>query len=216
MKFIVKYSKDKDIWNHLNTNWRFTFNKHGREDIKDRIRKSYPKKFIDDLWNTDEESEAKKFIGQYLDFIGKPLPIIARGVEQLLNENKDEIVERLEKVYDEKFPFEEITVYIHSCLFSPYSYEEKWFMSSRNNSEDGHINTALHELNHFMFYYYYPDLKDEIGQEKYETLKEALAVYTNPEGNDKPSVQNMENFFKQNLNKSIKEILHKEDWRIYL
>ncbi|MBM4401733.1 MAG: hypothetical protein FJ044_00615 [Candidatus Cloacimonetes bacterium] len=105
-------------------------------------------------------------------------PIIVRGAEQLLNENAVKIIEKLEKTYNKPFPFNEVAVYITTANIHPYNYEEKWFMSGRNQSEQGHLRTAMHELNHFMFYYYYPHLKDKLGNEKFEILKEALAIYT--------------------------------------
>ncbi len=220
MKFIVKYSKEKDILNHLNTNWKFTFKKHGREDIKERIRGKYPKNYIADLWAAKTEEKARKiissFLGHFPERIQNTTPLIARGVSQLLNKESSEIISKLEKAYGEEFPFEKITVYIHTCLFSPYNYKERWFMTSRNNSEEGHIQTALHELNHFMFYHYYPQLKKEIGDENYERLKEALAIYTNPKGNDKPSVKKLETYFKKNLDKTIKEIFRQKNWKKYL
>jgi hypothetical protein len=220
MKFIVEYSKEKDIWNHLKTNWKFSFKKHGREDIKDRIKKSYPEKYLNDLWSAKTEEEARKIVTLFLDYLPKQIqnttPLIVRGVNQLLNERSEDIISKLEKAYEEKFPFDEITVYIHTCLFSPYNYEEKWFMSPRNSSEDEHIKTALHELNHFMFYSYYPNLRKELGNDKYETVKEALAIFTNPEGNDKPEVKKLEDFFKNNLNKSIGEVLKDKNWLRYI
>jgi hypothetical protein len=220
MKFIVKYSKERDVWNHLNTIWKFSFHKHGRKKIKNIIRKNYPANYLNDLWKAETEKGAKKIIDKYLNYLHEhvqnPTSLIVKETEKLLNENKGKIISRLETVYEEKFPFKIITVYIHTGLFSPYNYKERWFMTRRSGNEDKHVKIALHELNHFMFYYYYPQLKEKLGDEKYETLKEALAIYTNPEGNDKPNVQKLEDYFKKNLNKSIKVILQEKDWEKYL
>ncbi len=217
MIFVVKYSKEKDIWNHLNTNWKFSYRKHGREDILERIRKSYPDEFINNLQKAKSEKRARVVINNFLDTLPKSFhditPLIVRGVEQLLNEKKSEIVGKLEKVFEEKFPFSNITVYLSTCLFYPYSYKQRWYLLGRNSSEENHIKITLHELNHFMFYYYYPHLKKDLGKEKYEVLKEALAIYTNPEGNDKPGVQRLESYFKENASKSLKKLLAKKDWR---
>jgi hypothetical protein len=70
------------------------------------------------------------------------------------------------------------------------------------------ILVAKHELNHFMFFYYYPQLKEKLGEEKFEILKEALVIFTNPEGNDKPAVKKLENYFKTLSGKPATEIIN--------
>src|SRR3989304_940746 len=46
---------------------------------------------------------------------------------------------------------------------------------------------AIDELNHFMFYYYFGKLRGELGHEKFESLKEALTVFTNPDEEGYPA-----------------------------
>lgn len=82
-------------------------------------------------------------------------------------------------------------------------------MSRRSNSVEGHLNTTKHELNHFMFYYYYQEKlrKQSLSEEKIEKLKEALAILTNPEGNNKPDVKELEVFIQLQKNKTINQII---------
>ena len=82
-------------------------------------------------------------------------------------------------------------------------------MLNRKSDSSQIINTAKHELNHFMFYYYYSYLKDKLKEEKFERLKEALAIFTNPEGNDKPEVKELEQYLKPLSGKSMEEIIEK-------
>ena len=98
----------------------------------------------------------------------------------------------------------------------PYNFRQLWFMSGRNCTPKQHIRIAKHELNHFMFYHYYPQLQKELGKEKYEILKEGLAIYTDPNGNNKPAVKRIENYFRKNLDKTIDKIMAKGEWEKYL
>ena len=83
-------------------------------------------------------------------------------------------------------------------------------MVTRNNSIAGFINIAKHELNHFMFYFYYLDklTQQKVPQAKIEKIKEALAVFTNPEGNDKPDIKQLESYLKTLGGKSMDEIIN--------
>jgi len=83
-------------------------------------------------------------------------------------------------------------------------------MVTRNNSIAGFINIAKHELNHFMFYFYYLDkLKQQkVPQEKREKLKEALAIFTNLEGNNKPDIMELESYLKTLNGRSMEEIIN--------
>jgi len=217
MKFIVSYSQEKDVWNYLNSVWRFTYHKHGREDIRERLLSNFPQDFRDELNKAKTESGARKIIIKFLEWRRKnyanTTPVIIDWLQKNLNEKKDEIIRKLESVYKEKFPFEKIIVYLTTVNIFPYDFGERWFMSGKNLDLGGHIKTTLHELNHFMFYYYYPDLKKELGWKKYEILKEALAIYTNPEGNNKPDAKKFEDYFKKHLNKSIPSILAEGEWK---
>lgn len=219
MKFVVFYSQEKDAWNYLNSVWRFTYLKHGRVSIRERLLSNFPQNFRDNLDKAKTESEAKKIVIKYLKWHQKnhanTTPVIINWLQKNLNTKKDEIIRKLEDVYKEKFPFEKIIIYLTTVNIFPYNFKEKWFMSGKNQDLGSHIKTTLHELNHFMFYYYYPDLKKELGNERYEILKEALAIFTNPKGNDKPAVKKLEYYFKENLNKSVSNILKKGEWRNY-
>lgn len=219
MKFKVYYSIEKDIWNHLNANWKFGYPRYGRKSIQEKLLKPFPKEYKDNLAKAKTREAAVEVIKDYFVARSKSfnnlMPIVAKGVETLLNDGKTKIIDKLEKVYNKSFPFEKVTVYLTTAFIHPYNYEEGWFMTGYFSDMTRHISTATHELNHFMFYYYYPHLKDKIGNEKYEILKEALAIYTNPEGTDKPTVKKLEQYFKKHLDKTIDEIIEKGEWAKY-
>lgn len=219
MKFKVYYSIEKDIENHLNANWKFGYPRYGRKAIEEKLLSPYPADYKENLAEAKTKEQAVKVIKQYLNTraasFKKVLPIIVKGVEQILNEEKDNIIEKLERAYNKPFPFKEITVYLTTAYINPYNHEEKWFMSSCVSDIAEHIRIATHELNHFMFYYYYPHLKDKLGKEKFEILKEALSVFTNPEGTEKPTTEKMQGYFRQHIDKTIDKIIEKGEWEKY-
>jgi len=213
MKFIVNYSQEKDINNYLNSIWKFSYQKHGREGMENKLLKFFPEEFKVQIGNAQNKEDATVIIKNYLDNLSQSFkdqtPVLVIGVEKILNDHQTEIVGLLETAYQKKFPFDEITVFLTSLGICPYNYEKKWFMSRRSNSIDGHIDTTKHELNHFMFYFYYLDLLTEKGlpNEKIEKLKEAFAILTNPEGNNKPDIKELEEYIKSLKGQSTDKIV---------
>ncbi len=57
----------------------------------------------------------------------------------------------------QKFPFDEVTVYLTTIFVCPYNYKEKWFMTSFLNQPLLSVQVCAHELLHFHFLYYYYD-----------------------------------------------------------
>ena len=49
MLFAVDYSQEKDIQNYLNAGWKFTYAKHGRENIQEKLLQNYPQEFKNKL-----------------------------------------------------------------------------------------------------------------------------------------------------------------------
>jgi hypothetical protein len=219
MLFKVDYSVEKDIWNHLNSLWRFTYLKHGRRGMSEKLLKPYPERYKQALKKAENQEEATKVIKKFL--FSLPLNyrnttlVIAKGVEAILEENRQDIISSLEGCYNKRFPFNKIFIYITTVNIYPYNYEKRWIMTGRNSSIEGHIRTVKHELNHFMFYYYFPKLKEELGKVKYERLKEALAIFTSSGKNDKPAAEKLENYFKK-CKGTIPEILKRGDWKKYI
>ena len=213
MNFLVDYSLKKDIQNYLNAGWRFTYAKHGRENIQEKLLQNYPKSFKNKLLEAKTKSVAEKVVKDFLDSrpenFNRITKLIIKVCQQVLNEEKPYIIDLLQKIYQQPFPFEKITVYITTFSISPYDYKNRWFMITRNNSIAGFINTAKHELNHFMFYYYYLDklIQNGVSYQKREKLKEALVIFSNPGGNDKPDIKELESYLKTLKNKTMDEII---------
>lgn len=121
MIFWVKYSQNLDLRSYINKIWKKAWVDYGDKSKEYNYRYG-PKEFIDELTDAKDEKSAEKVVRRYWQ---KTLPpsfekdnvFLIKWFERFLNEEKDLIIGRLEKVYGEKFPFDEITVYLTTCPF---------------------------------------------------------------------------------------------------
>lgn len=217
VKFAVSYSEEKDIKVYLNALWKSPWVDYGKSHYE--IGKKYlPIEFLDSLKNAPSKIEAIKIIKDHWKNIRSSTftsnsELLSKWFSNFLNEEGNErIINRLEDIYQNKFPFKKINVYLTSFFSYPYNYKEKWFMVSRNSSLLWLLSTSLHELNHFMFYYYFNQNLENQGfsESQREHLKEALTILTSDdskENQEKPQVIPIQNFIKENKDKSIDKII---------
>ncbi len=181
---LSKYSQELDFEAYVNRIWKdgsVDYNDNG----KDFFYRFMPKDFIDDLMSAPDIESAHEVVKKYWQRTLSPSfdrdnDFLIKWFERLLNEEKENIIAWLEKAYAQPFPYDEITVYITICFFSPYNYDKLYFMVNRNSNFFGILNTSRHELNHFMFYHYHRDYLQERGvsNESIEFMKEAMAILT--------------------------------------
>jgi len=213
MNFLVTYSIKKDIKNYLSTLWRFRYLKYGREDIQRKLLAPFPRDFKNALVKASTEKEATLVIKRYLDSLPlkskASLKKTVRSLQEALSSKGEDIISLLEALYNKPFPFKKITIYITTLPICPYNFNEKWFMVSIQGSKDKQLETVKHELNHFMFYHYYSHLRKKLSYEKFESLKEALTVFTNPKGTGKPSVKKLEEYLKTLSGRPMDEVVNK-------
>lgn len=216
MDFIVEYSEEKDIQIYLDAIWKPIWTDYGK--TKYEIGQKYlPLEFLDNLKNSNDKDDAIKVIKDYWQKTRVPnfqqnTDLTIKWFSKFLNEEQELIIERLEKAYDKPFPFDKITVYITSFFSCPYNYKDKWYMIGRGYNLLGLLNTSTHELNHFMFYYYFANnlKKQNFNDKQIEYLKEALAIVTTnniEENKEKINVLPIQNFVKEIKSKPVSEII---------
>lgn len=212
MNFKVDYSISKDKDNYISSIWNFRWHKHGREKITNKLSSGLPKDLVLQLINQKKLKEAElvveKFLNSQDDKFLKSIEILKVGLEKNLNKQEKNIIETLETAYVKPVPFITLKVYITTIPICPYNFKERWFMVFKNHSKEKHIQTAIHELNHFMFYFYYWQLKDKVGSNFFEIIKEALTVLTNPEEAGYPGEKYLRKYIAENRNKNIEVILN--------
>lgn len=91
----------------------------------DRLAQAFPAKTIEAIRKATTEEDLKTV---YQDFLVKNRitvlgPVIALGVEKILNDHQDEIVGVLENVYGKSVPFESIKVRVVHALGYPFGFK---------------------------------------------------------------------------------------------
>lgn len=216
MKFVVKYSKEKDSIPYLNNFWKSSWVDYGGNRLE-MGKKYLPADFLDTLNKAETKDKAIEILLNYWKsvrnkYFKSDTDLVIKWYTRILNEEKDFIIKPLEKAYGKKFPFKNITVYLTTAPSCPYNYEKKWYMIHRNSQIMNLFNVSIHELNHFMFYYYWRQYLIEKGlnNNQIEYLKESFTVLTSSKPNeneDKPNILPIQNFVKENKDKSAKEII---------
>jgi len=153
MKFVVKYSPELDLQTYINKIWNNSWVDYG-DRKKENFYRWAPKEFIDNLMAAPDRESAEKVVKEYWKnnfspSFEKDNEFLIDWFGRLLNEEKDLIIKRLEKIYNKLFPFDEITIYLTTSFSCPYNYEKRYFMIGRNYNFFGILNTARHELNNF-------------------------------------------------------------------
>lgn len=210
------YSIDKDILNYLNVFGGFKYLKHGRNIALMKLTEGFPQEFLRKFSRDLKREEAIEIVRGYLryqhPFLFEYIARVIRHLQILLDSHEGEIVNKLETLYGTKFPFANIDMYITTLKICPHNYGEKWFMVSIYGDKDNHLKTTLHELNHFMFYYYFGNLEKKLGTVKFESLKEALTVLTNPEEEGYPAERKLRGWLKEQEG-TLTEIIKKGEWK---
>ena len=217
MEFIVEYSEEKDINVYLNALYNQDWTDYGT-NYHEIAKKYYPVEFLDNIKNSKTVDDARQVVSQYFkstrnQYYLQSSDFVAKWFARFLNEEQKLITGKLEKVFQQPFPFEKITVYLNSFYTNPYNYEEKWYMVGRDYNFWGLLKTSTHELNHFMFFFYFRDalIKRGFNKSQVDHLKESLAVLTsnNPEKENelKTKVLPIQKFVYENKDKSIDKII---------
>jgi|GEM_PF-1124230 len=213
MKFVVRYSPKLDLQNYLERVWRYNPQDLYGRDPK-RFLKQFPENFQHQIDQATTKQQATIAIINYwhqtrsINF-NQLTKKSVYWTERIINNEKENIIKLLEKIYQRPFPFNKITVYLTTLPICPFNYRRRWFMIQRNKGFPHLLSTSLHELNHFMFYYYYFNQlkKRNIDLHLIDTLREALAILSNPEGNDKPEVYPLEQFIKKHHRNKIDTLI---------
>ena len=191
----VAYNRGRDVQVYLNYLYQFKSYKHGRNNIREELLNSYPEEFRIALNNAPNRLEAARVAKNYLKdrYIGKRSYFrkVALMLEEAWIKQRADIERQLADLYGQKVPFQMIWVYYTTTPICPYNFRKREIIVSYKRPIDVQINILKHELNHFMFYNYFPELLEEFGKEKFESLKEALTVLTNPEEKGYPAQQKL-------------------------
>lgn len=210
MNLEVEYSVAKDTKTYVDLVYRFKALRHGREDIQESLLLKLEPDLQGILRSAETEEAAYKGVFDYLkNSYEKDPTVLDTSVVRLRDrwgKVGANIIYSLEFMYKKPFPFETVTAYLTTNNIFPYNYGERYFFANFRYLLL-QLNIAKHELSHFMFYYYYPELKERLGREKYELLKESLSFFSNPEQFGKPNEKVLRELYKSRIWEGLEEAI---------
>ena len=216
MKISVSYSFAHEVGNYFNSVYRFRWARHGNETLDQKLQAGLSRDFVKSLSNCKDDPLAKQVIKEYLlktDNQHNYLEI-SRKLEETWKANGKQIEKKLGRIYGKPFPFKTMNVYLTSIPINPYHYPD-WIMVYAFMPVEKQLRVLGHELNHFMFYYYFRDMEAQLGKEKFESLKEALTVLSEPEREGYPAQREMRMWLRKQEG-TVEEILKKPGWKTFL
>ena len=123
MKFIVKYSTEKDLVPYLNNFWKSSWIDYGGNRLE-MGKKYLPDEFLETLNKAKTKDEAINIILEYWKSVRnknfkKDTDLIIKWYSLILNEEQDLIIKPLEKVYSQKFPFKKLLALVNKKASVP-------------------------------------------------------------------------------------------------
>lgn len=200
MLLTVSYDPRRDAENYIHSIYERAYLAHGRADFIDNLISNIESDEIKTvLKEKTSREEALKTIATLLTQRYKDTSVdLDERARKLVEEWKrvgTQIEWQLAFIYQEPFPFEAVHVDLTSIPICPYHFIERRIFIYAKEPVSIQTNMLMHELNHFMFYQYYPHLLEKLGKEKYELLKESLTLFTNPEHVGKPNERPLRDLF---------------------
>jgi len=210
MNLNIKYSAEKDAKTYLNFIRNFKSFKHGRANIQGKLMKGIDESLQTLLLSEEPDDVVFEKVVEYLEqsYKNDPKPI-EDSISKLASSWAtvgENIIFSLEFLYGKPFPFDDVTMYLTTSNIYPYNYKQRYFYATYKFLSAQH-NIAIHELNHFMFYFYYPERDIKLSTENYELLKESLTIFTNPSKEGKPNEKPLRDLFKSKIWKSLDEAI---------
>lgn len=210
MQLEIKYSTEKDASVYVNYVYKFKGYEHGRENVNNNLLKKLDPGMQKIITSAENEEEVYEKVLKYLtNSYEKNKDNYEKSIMQFQTEWGEvgaNVIKFLEFLYQKPFPFEKVTAYLTTNYIFPYNYNERYFYASIRYLLN-QLQTTKHELNHFMFYHYYPELRETLGEEKYELLKESLSFFSNPTQKGKPNEAPLRDLYRSKIWKNMDEAI---------
>jgi hypothetical protein len=164
------YNKSKDVWCLLN--------KGKNSNNSSNSTKQY-ELLITKYGENPSEKEVEAFIDKYIVENNINVDECMKKFRNDWEHISTEFHKRAETIFSTTLP-ETITAYLTINSRCPYNIQENFFFVSIQETQARRV--AMHELWHFYTWYGLgADQRDKLGEQKYNTLKEALTAILNVE-----------------------------------
>jgi len=211
VKMEVVYSTEKDADNYVRTIFKGIPFTHGRDNLKEKLLSWLDNDLQNLITNAVNADDAYNKVHVYLQNqsqeILEKIDKSKQNLQGAWDLYGEQSIKFLEFLYQQSFPFDNLIAYLTTNNICPYDYTEHSFYVGYKAATSAQLRTAVHELNHFMFYYYYPHLGKDLDQEKYELLKESLTFFSNPEKRGNPNESGLRKLFMSRSWNNLKEAI---------
>ncbi len=178
---VVRFVVDRkiDVQNHLIAlrayqRMRAKDPKTPKNDALERLARLSPRK---------QKGEIEKQIA-YLYKRAEKLESLAKDINMEWQKIEGRVLRTLEKIHDgHPFPMAKVRGILSAASRFGYNKDERWFTVNVFRNKFAAIDTALHELMHFMFHTYYDKECRKLGlsPERMWDVKESFSVLVNSE-----------------------------------
>jgi len=175
--FVV--DKELDIANYFAG---FNGYKHNKEIGFEQTQNDLYEKILKSTSQEEARAEVAKSIEKYYEK-GDKLISIAEDINKEWSKMESEFIKKLEEVHGFPFKYDSIKGVLSSASKFGYNTGNDWFATSMFRNKFGAIDTATHELMHFMFHKYYDQVCKEKGLSENQMwdVKESFTVLLNLE-----------------------------------
>lgn len=140
----------------------------------------------ENLFKLGSQQEIRKEIERSIEGIYKKKDKLNILIDDLNNEwvkLENDFIKKLEEVHKNSFPFTSVKGVLSSAGRFGYRVNENWFATDMFGNKFRAIDTATHELMHFMFHkYYWQKCKEKgLAENLIWDIKEAFTVLLNLE-----------------------------------
>ena len=173
MKFVVKVDIKQDAWNIWQACNKVSHGVDWSQRVDPLIKENVVGK---------TEAEAYSWLVPYLEDRYKELGIDvwAKQIQAELMPEYPRIAQVIEEITQKPLYREDITLFVTTINRSPYNFDKGYIWIVFKQDKNKIINTLLHELLHFQFMKYYGDkVWDEVGEQKFQAIKEGMVVILN-------------------------------------
>lgn len=187
MDIAVRYSPETDLENYISKIFFGTKYDYGRTDLREKLLKDCSEEvralFSDDLVETELRSRLLHILRTEYERRPEWYEKKIQDLAWVWGQVGSQVEYALARMYGRPFPFagDTLTVNFTTLFICPYRYEERMIFCAVKQPNVQQVATVLHELNHFMFYYYFGHLRSSLSEGDYELLKESLTFFSSPD-----------------------------------
>jgi hypothetical protein len=181
VKFVI--DKKLDIENHLIGLRSYKQKLHSYYNQKKNSKNERYEKLLKLSGKKRKDFIRKELVDVYSPKNKKKLEEIKNDAQKYWDKIEKDFFSRIQKVFGKPFPYQTVRGVFSTANRFGYNTGKRWFATSIDRNKFFAIETAMHELTHFVFHYYFWKQCEKYGLswKQIWNIKEAFTVLLNLE-----------------------------------